>query len=153
VEIFETRYPLETVEYSLIADSGGAGRHRGGLGTRRIMRVGAGAEVTASALFDRTKGEFRAWGLEGGHPGGYGAILVKRNGDTEFRTFPEVYGTVSASKFTNILLKEGDEIMLDAPGGGGFGDPLERDRDAVARDVAEGIVSPEAARDVYGWDG
>src|SRR5918999_206399 len=136
VEIFETRYPLETVEYSLLTDSGGAGRHRGGLGTRRIMRIGKGAEVTASALFDRTKGEFRAWGLEGGMPGGYGAIRVKRRGDTEFRTFPEVFGTVSASKFTNIVLTEGDEVMLDAPGGGGFGDPRERARDAVARDVA-----------------
>ena len=152
VEIFETRYPLETVEYSLIQDSGGAGRHRGGLGTRRIMRIGPGAEVTASALFDRTKGEFRAWGLEGGRPGGYGAIRVKRAGETEFRTFQEVYGTVSASKFTNIVLREGDEVMLDAPGGGGFGDPLERDRDAVARDLEEGIVSTGAARELYGWD-
>ena len=152
VEIFETRYPLETVEYSLIQDSGGAGRHRGGLGTRRIMRIGPGAEVTASALFDRTKGEFRAWGLEGGQPGGYGAIRVKRAGETEFRTFQEVFGTVSASKFTNIVLREGDEVMLDAPGGGGFGDPLERDRDAVARDLEEGIVSTGAAQELYGWD-
>jgi 5-oxoprolinase (ATP-hydrolysing)/N-methylhydantoinase B len=153
VEIFETRYPLETVEYKLLQDSGGAGRHRGGLGTRRIMRVGPGAEVTANALFDRTKGEFKAWGLEGGGPGGYGAILVKRAGDTEFRTFPEVFGTVSASKFTNIVLKEGDEVLLDAPGGGGFGDPAERDRDAVAKDVAEGFVSREAAEDLYGYRG
>ena len=153
VEIFETRYPIETVEYSLLQDSGGAGRNRGGLGTRRIMRIGPGAEVTANALFDRTKGEFRAWGLEGGGPGGYGAILVKRNGDSEFRTFPEVFGTVSASKFTNIVLQEGDEVMLDAPGGGGFGNAGERDRDKVARDVAEGFVSREAADQLYGWKG
>jgi N-methylhydantoinase B/oxoprolinase/acetone carboxylase alpha subunit len=151
VEIFETRYPLETVEYSLIPDSGGAGRHRGGLGTRRIMRVTAGAEVTASALFDRTKGPFRAWGLEGGLPGGYGAILVKRRGDDAFRTFPEVFGTVSASKFTNVVLREGDEVLLDSPGGGGFGDPRERDRAVVERDVSEGLVSTEAARELYGW--
>jgi N-methylhydantoinase B len=152
VEIFETRYPLETVEYSLIGDSGGAGRYRGGLGTRRIMRVSAGAEVTASALFDRTKGRFRAWGLEGGLPGGYGAILVKRRGDTEFRTFPEVFGTVSASKFTNVVLREGDEVLLDSPGGGGFGDPRQRAHAAVARDVAEGFVSREAARLLYDWE-
>ena len=44
-------------------------------------------------------------------------------------------------------------MLLDAPGGGGFGDPHERDREAVARDVAEGIVSPEAARELYGWTG
>lgn len=153
VEIFETRYPLRTVQYSLIADSGGAGRHRGGLGTRRIMRVGAGAEVTASALFDRTHGDFRAWGLEGGMPGGYGAIKVRRAGEDEFRTFSEVYGTVSPAKFTNIVLHEGDEVMLDSPGGGGFGDPVQRERELVARDVAEGIVSAAAARELYGWEG
>jgi N-methylhydantoinase B/oxoprolinase/acetone carboxylase alpha subunit len=152
VEIFETRYPLETIEYSLITDSGGAGRQRGGLGTRRIMRIGAGAQITASALFDRTKGRFRAWGLEGGLPGGYGAILVKRRGDDTFRTFPEVFGTVSASKFTNVILEEGDEVLLDSPGGGGFGDPLDRARETVRRDVEEGLISPEAARSLYGWD-
>ena len=80
VEIFETRYPLRTLEYSLIADSGGAGRMRGGLGTRRRMRV-EGAEITASALFDRTKPGFGAWSLDGGGKGGRGAIMVKRRGD------------------------------------------------------------------------
>jgi N-methylhydantoinase B/oxoprolinase/acetone carboxylase alpha subunit len=141
------------VQYSLIPDSGGAGRRRGGLGTRRIMRVGEGAEITASALFDRTKGEFRAWGLEGGLPGGYGAIKVKRAGDTEYRTFSEVYGTVSPAKFTNVILHPGDEVMLDSPGGGGFGDPRDRDPERLAHDVAEGVVSPGAARELYGWEG
>ena len=55
VEIFETRYPLRVLEYSLIDDSGGPGRMRGGLGTRRVLRVEPGAEVTVNALFDRTK--------------------------------------------------------------------------------------------------
>jgi N-methylhydantoinase B len=151
VEIFETRFPLVTREYSLIADSGGAGRHRGGLGTRRVMRIAEGAEITASALFDRTHPEFRAWGLHGGKPGGNAAILVKRSGDDTFRTFPEVFGTASASKFTNIRLQAGDEVLLDSPGGGGFGDPEERDPDAIRRDVDEGIVSLEAARELYGW--
>jgi N-methylhydantoinase B len=153
IEIFETRFPLHTVEYSLIPDSGGAGRKRGGLGTRRIVRIGHGATVTVSALFDRTKPEFRAWGLEGGLSGGNGAILVKRRGEDSFRTFPETFGTVSPSKFTNIVLGEGDEVMLDAPGGGGFGDPRERDRAEVERDVREGRITPTAARDLYGWDG
>ena len=151
VEIFETRFPLITTQYSLIEDSGGAGRHRGGLGTRRVMRIAEGAEITASALFDRTQDEFRAWGLHGGKPGGNAAILVKRKGDDTFRTFPEVYGTASASKFTNIRLVGGDEVLLDSPGGGGFGDPTERDREAVRQDIEEGIVSLEAARELYGW--
>jgi N-methylhydantoinase B/oxoprolinase/acetone carboxylase alpha subunit len=153
VEIFETRFPLHTVEYSLIPDSGGAGRKRGGLGTRRIIRIGRGAELTVSALFDRTKPEFRAWGLEEGLPGGNGAILVKRRGEETFRSFPEAFGTVSASKFTNIVLYEGDEVMLDSPGGGGFGDPRDRDPAEIERDLCEGLITLGAARVLYKWEG
>jgi N-methylhydantoinase B/oxoprolinase/acetone carboxylase alpha subunit len=153
VEIFETRFPLRVVEYSLIPDSGGAGRMRGGLGTRRIMRVAEGAEVTANALLDRTKPGFGAFGLEGGGQGGRGAILVKRKGDSEFRTFTEAYGTASASKFTNIRLLGGDEVLIDSPGGGGYGDARERERERVARDTYEGFVSPGAARELYGYEG
>ena len=120
---------------------------RGGLGTRRIMRVAEGAEVTANALFDRTKPGFGAFGLEGGGKGGRGAIMVKRNGDSEFRTFTEAFGTASPSKFTNIRLEGGDEVLIDSPGGGGYGDARERDRERVARDTYEGFVSPGAARD------
>ncbi len=152
VEIFETRYPLRTLEYSLIADSGGAGRMRGGLGTRRRMRV-EGAEITANALFDRTKPGFGAWSLDGGGKGGRGAIMVKRRGDSEFRTFSEAFGTVSPSKFTNIRLEPGDEVLIDSPGGGGYGDPRQRDRGRLQRDVDEGFVSEQAARELYGWEG
>lgn len=152
VEIFETRYPLRTIEYSLIPDSGGPGRMRGGLGTRRILRVEPSTEVTVNALFDRTKPGFGAWGLAGGGTGGRAAIMVRRKGDAEFRTFSEAFGTVSPSKFTNILLEAGDEVLIDSPGGGGYGDPRARDRERVARDVYEGFVSPERARDLYGWE-
>jgi N-methylhydantoinase B/oxoprolinase/acetone carboxylase alpha subunit len=153
VEIFETRYPLRTLEYSLIDDSGGPGRMRGGLGTRRILRVEEGAEVTCNALLDRTRPGFEAWGLAGGERGGRGAIRIKRRGDTEFRTFSEVYGTASPSKFTNIVLEPGDEVLIDSPGGGGYGDPRERDPERVARDVKQEFVSVEAARERYGWTG
>ena len=153
VEIFETRYPLRVLEYSLIPNSGGAGEFRGGLGTRRIMRIESGAEVTVNALFDRTKPGFGAWGLENGGKGGRGAVLVKRAGDTEFRTFTEAFGTVSPSKFTNILLHEGDEVLIDSPGGGGYGDPKKRERSRVEEDLFQGFITPEAARDVYGTDG
>jgi N-methylhydantoinase B len=153
VEIFETRYPLRTLEYSLVPDSGGAGRMRGGLGTRRILRIEKGAQVTVNALFDRTKPGFGAWGLAGGGQGGRAAILVKRRGDTEFRTFSEVFGTVSPSKFTNILLEEGDEVLIASAGGGGYGDPGDRDPERVERDRFQGFVSPGQLRDVYGLDG
>jgi N-methylhydantoinase B len=150
VEIFETRYPLRVLEYSLIDDSGGPGRMRGGLGTRRILRVEPGAEVTVNALFDRTKPGFGAYGLDGGQQGAGAAILVKRAGDDVFRTFSEVFGTVSPSKFTNIVLTEGDEVLIASPGGGGYGDPRERDGTRMAEDVEQGFVSAGAARDIYG---
>ena len=141
VEIFETRYPLRTLEYSLIADSGGAGRMRGGLGTRRIDAGRGRRDHGQRRCFDRTKPGFGAWGLDGGGKGGRGAIMVKRRGDAEFRTFSEVFGTVSPSKFTNIRLEPGDEVLIDSPGGGGYGDPRQRDRARVQRDVDEGFVS------------
>jgi N-methylhydantoinase B len=150
VEIFETRYPLRVLEYALIPDSGGPGRMRGGLGTRRILRVERSAQVTVNALFDRTKPGFGAYGLDGGSKGGPAAILVKRAGEGEFRTFSEVFGTVSPSKFTNIVLTEGDEVLIASAGGGGYGDARERDRERVAEDVEQGFVSASAARDIYG---
>ena len=126
---------------------------RGGLGTRRIMRIGPGAEVTASALFDRTKGEFGAWGLEGGGPGGYGAIRVKRDGETEFRTFQEVYGTVSAVEVhEHPPDARATRCCSTPPGGGGFGDPLERDRDARRPRRRGGHRLRRRGPELYGWD-
>lgn len=151
VEIFETRFPLVTVEYSLVQDSGGPGRHRGGLGTRRVLRIVDGAEVTVSALLDRTKEGFHAWGLDRGLGGGNGGILVRLAGTAEFKPVTELFGTASPSKFTNIRLHGGDEIMLSTPGGGGFGDPRERDRDTVRRDVEDGFVSGDAAERHYAY--
>ena len=153
VEIFETRYPLRVLEYSLVEDSAGPGKQRGGLGTRRVFEVQEGAEVTANAVLDRTKPGFGAWGLDGGQKGGPAAILVKRRGEPEFQTFTEAYGTTSASKFTNIRLLPGDQVIIESPGGGGFGDPAERDREMVREDVDQGFVSEAAARNAYGWNG
>jgi N-methylhydantoinase B len=62
----------------------------------------------------------------------------------------ELYGKVSSSKFANITFEPGDRIKLTAPGGGGYGDPAERDPGAVAEDVAEGYVSRAAAKEFYG---
>src|SRR5262249_36338495 len=121
-----------------------------GLGTRRVLRIEQGAEVTANALFDRTKPGFGAYGLDGGLQGGPAAILVRRAGDDTFRTFSEVFGTVSPSKFTNIRLTEGDEVLIASPGGGGYGDPEARDPERVAEDVDQGFVSEAAAREIYG---
>jgi N-methylhydantoinase B len=138
VEIFEHRYPLQTLEYRLVAGSGGAGRHRGGLATQRTLRVTA-PELTISALFDRCK--IAPAGLFGGEPGARSALLVRRRGEDEFRPFDDVFSLASPTKFTNVVLREGDELRYRTPGGAGFGPPEERDQAAVRDDLEEGYVT------------
>jgi len=147
MEVFEGRYPLLTWEYRLVQDSGGPGRFRGGLGIRRTYEVVA-PEVTVSALFDRFK--IKPWGLFGGQEGMNSRLLIKKKGMKEWRTFAEVYGRPSASKFTNATVNKGDLIQIVTPGGGGFGDPLDRPVEKVLEDVMEGYVSLDAARHDYG---
>ena len=147
VEVFEHRYPLLTLRYGLARDSGGAGRHRGGLGTERTIRIMA-PEITFSALFDRCK--LAGPGLFGGHEGGRSALMVKLAGESGFRTFQEAFGVRSPTKFTNVLLHRGDELYYRAPGGAGFGPPAERDPALVRADVLEGYLSPETALRDYG---
>ena len=149
VEVFEYRYPLLTLDHGLARDSGGAGRHRGGLSTYRTLRVLA-PEITFSALFDRCR--IAPWGLAGGHDALGSELLVRRVGEPEFRRFDEVFGVASPTKFTNVVLHAGDELRYRTPGGGGYGDPAERDRELVREDVAEGYVSPEAAARDYGLE-
>jgi N-methylhydantoinase B/oxoprolinase/acetone carboxylase alpha subunit len=149
VEVLETKYPFRCLAYQLRPDSGGAGRYRGGLASSRTLRVTAPA-ITVSALFDRTR--TRAWGLFDGQEGASGGIFIKKKGDSRFRRFSEAFGTVSDSKFTRIAVHEGDEIILNSAGGGGYGDPLQRPRDLVARDLTQGFISPEAAQRLYGHE-
>lgn len=148
VEILETKYPFLIEEYRLRNDSGGSGRFRGGLASSRTFRVTA-PEIVVNALFDRTKTQ--APGIFGGGEGTSGGIFIKKKGDTEFRRFSEAFGTVSDSKFTRVVVTEGDLIMLNSPGGAGYGDPQERSRDFVVEDILQGFVSPEAADRLYGY--
>jgi len=147
IEIFETRFPLRHVRYSLRRDSGGAGRTRGGLGVVRELEVLAD-EVTVSALYERMKLE--PWGIDGGLPGKRTELLIRRVGESDYRPFGEVFGTVSPSKFTNVRLRLGDHVLIATPGGGGYGPPSERDPDLVVLDHEDGWISTEAARDLYG---
>ncbi|MBS1880456.1 MAG: hydantoinase B/oxoprolinase family protein [Actinobacteria bacterium] len=147
IEVFETRYPFVTVGFRLQPDSGGAGRHRGGLGTERILEVRA-PEVTISSLFDRTA--TGSYGLEGGLPGGCASIEVRRRGEERFRPFTEAFGTVSPAKFSNVTVHAGDQIRIVSSGGGGFGDPRERPLEEVRRDVRDRVLSPQRAAAEYG---
>ncbi len=148
VEVFESRYPAFLIEeYRLLPDSGGPGEFRGGLGGERLMTVTA--EVTISALLNRMKTD--PWGVLDGRNGARGGIWIKQAGDTNWRTFVEVFGTMSPSKFSGIRLHPGDQIRLAMPGGGGYGDPHRRERASVARDIDEGFVSVERAHADYGY--
>ncbi len=142
IEVFEQRYPLLTIDHGLVQDSGGPGRHRGGLATFRTLRVMAD-EVTFSALFDRCK--ILPHGLAGGMDAKGSEILVRRAGELEFRRFDEVFGVASPTKFTNVVLKRGDELYYQTAGGGGHGPPAERDPESVLADVRDGYVSGAAA--------
>jgi N-methylhydantoinase B len=148
VEILETKYPFLVEEYRLRPDSAGAGRWRGGLASSRTFRVTA--QLTVNALFDRTRTQ--GPGIFGGQAGASSGIFIQRPGDDRFRRFSEAFGTVSDSKFTRVVVSEGDRIQLESAGGGGLGDPRQRPRELVAEDVRQGLVSTEMARQLYGYD-
>jgi N-methylhydantoinase B len=150
VEVFETRYPAFRIEsYRLVPDSGGPGEQRGGLGGERIFRVTV-PEVTVSALLNRMKTQ--PWGVLGGGGGAVGGLWVRRAGSSEWRTFVDEFGTRSPSKFSGVVLHEGDQVKILMPGGGGYGDARARDRALVRRDVEEGFVTRDAAVREYGLD-
>lgn len=132
-EIVERQCPAVMTEKLLLTDSGGAGRRRGGLGQRISLRCTAEKPVLLTVRPDLLK--YPAMGLDGGEHGMLGK--VEHNGE-------------SLTRFRPIPWNPGDEIVLTVPGGGGFGDPRERERERVLEDVALGLVSAEAARDVYG---
>jgi 5-oxoprolinase (ATP-hydrolysing)/N-methylhydantoinase B len=146
-EVFETRFPLRVEDCELVTDSGGAGKWRGGLGYRRTL-LATEVPITGSQCSDRH--EVKPWAIFGGQPGGNGGTMIKKSGSSEWKTVRELYGKVSSSKFANITFEPGDRIKLTAPGGGGYGNPAERDPAAVAEDVAEGYVSRDAAKALYG---
>lgn len=146
-EVFETRFPLMVEDCAMDTDSGGAGQWRGGLGYTRTLRI-TEVEITGSQCSDRH--EVRPFALLGGAPGGNGATMIQKAGTDEWLTVKELYGKVSSSKYANVRFQPGDRIRLRTPGGGGYGDPAKRDAALISEDVAEGYISPAAAREVYG---
>ena len=123
IEILESIAPLLYLEQGLIPDSGGVGVHRGGLGQRKTVR--ALHPLTAVLLIDRF--EHPAGGVLGGGAGrAAGAYLAD--------------GRPISAK-SELSLASGDVLSIESPGGGGFGDPLERPRETVLRDIEEGYVT------------
>jgi N-methylhydantoinase B len=141
-EVFETRFPLRVESSELIADSGGAGQWRGGLGYRRTLLI-TEVPITGSQCSDRH--EVKPWALFGGDEGGNGATLIRKAGDESWQTVTTLYGKRSSSKYANVTFMPGDRIQLVTPGGGGYGDPGLRDPEAVAEDLREGYITEAGA--------
>jgi N-methylhydantoinase B/oxoprolinase/acetone carboxylase alpha subunit len=142
VEALESDLPLRVIEVALNPDSGGPGRFRGGLGTRRTYEVlGEGCDVNALGERFRTM----PFGLAGGGPGMPNQLLVQRAGEGQWKPFE----SLSPSKFASLPLAPGDRFSMATGGGGGYGDPRDRDPASLAEDVREGLVSDEAAATVY----
>jgi N-methylhydantoinase B len=137
IEGIELKCPVLVEARALRTDSGGAGKYRGGLGID--MRVRNLVEGKWNfELVKRT--QCPPWGLWGGEPGEYGTYLLREPGEREFRAARGVHRPVPV----------GSEVIVRTGGGGGWGDPLERDVKAVCADVREDFVSRQAAGEDYG---
>jgi N-methylhydantoinase B len=139
VEIMEQQYPVLYHRYALREGSGGAGRHRGGFGLDYEIELRRGS-ATASFVMDH--GRFGPPGVLGGRDGAPNTVRILQGGR---EIVPE-----HLSKAQDIPLKPGDRVRVGTPGGGGYGDPRERDPRLVAEDVRLGRYSVAQARDLFG---
>lgn len=136
VEVIESGYPLSISQYEIVADTSGDGTYRGGPGTVRTYEF----EVPATVQFLNDRYEEGPYGLAGGERGTPGRATLNP-------------GTPYERKLTSkeqVELSAGDVVEVRTPGGGGYGNPSDRSAEAVRDDVAQGKLTAEKARDVYG---
>lgn len=123
VEALEVEYPLTVTRYELVEDSAGAGRFRGGMGLRRVIR----AETDCLVRVDVSRTQSRSWGLLGGGPGGGGRL--------------ETGPGVAPFQQDRGSLRKGDWFAIVTPGGGGYGPEAERDASLSETDSLDGVRS------------
>ncbi|WP_410662357.1 hydantoinase B/oxoprolinase family protein [Amycolatopsis sp. lyj-84] len=133
-EVIETMAPLVQRERVLRVDSGGAGRRRGGLGQRTSMAARGEISWSVNGNIDRVRRP--ASGVDSGHEGAVGRFTLSGGADLPSKS--------------RVNLRPDDVVDVILPGGGGYGDPCEREPEAVLADVVDGYVSVEAARELYG---
>jgi N-methylhydantoinase B len=139
VEILESLYPVMFTQWALRPDSGGPGRHRGGLGA--VYEIEVLADSGAEVFLLGERGKYPPFGVNCGRPAALNRFVYET--DAGEATPPLV------SKVTDVRIRRGQKLRLETPGGGGFGDPSTRDPGRVVRDVRLGYISREAARRDY----
>ena len=137
IEIIESEFPTRIQRFELIRDSGGAGKYRGGLGLLREYVNLADARFSIRS----SKHVIAPLGAQDGGPGRTGDLTINP-GAADEKHLP--------TRYADYRLKAGDVFRLETPGGGGLGNPFEREPAAVLADVAQGYVSPERASSDYG---
>ncbi len=145
IEAVEQLYPVRVECTALREDSGGPGRWRGGLGLTREVRIqAAGAQLSVLA----EKAVLPPFGVCGGGAGATNRFWIRRNGRP-------IEPSPLPGKVSGFPIEPGDVLVMQSSGGGGFGDPLDREPALVAADLMEGYVTPAAAEAVYGvmWRG
>ena len=134
VEILEAAYPVMFTRWALRPDSGGAGRHRGGLGAVYEIEL---LEEQADVFLFGERGRFAPPGILGGEAGALNRFTLLRRDGTE--AHPPM-----ASKWVGIELAKGERVRLETPGGGGYGPAKERSAEAIEHDVRSGYVTSSA---------
>jgi N-methylhydantoinase B len=134
IEMFEITVPVLTECKELIPDSGGAGKTRGGLGQRVVLRNLGHNPMSIYLASERVR--HPCFGVVGGQSGTAGK--VHKNGEPQF---PK----------GKVVLKTGERLEVETPGGGGWGQTSERTAGSIELDLAEGLITPAAARQTYGY--
>jgi N-methylhydantoinase B len=137
-EFMEMEYPLRMERYAISQDSGGPGKYRGGCGIIRDVRILADEGTFGLRVENNI---FPTWGVAGGMGGGTSRVVMNPGTPQE--------KAVRAFSDDNVW-KKGDLVRVYTAGGGGWGDPLERETDQVLNDVLDGFVSVESAQESYG---
>lgn len=139
VEAIEMEYPLLVEGYGVIEDSGGAGTFRGGMGLRRIVRP-----VGHTCTFNGAGERFRhaPWGVFGGKPGGTGRYLLCDDSGHETRLDDKPMG---------VSVTPTQTVVIETPGSGGYGPPMQRDLDSIHEDLRSGKFTPAYIKEYYGY--
>lgn len=137
VETTEAVAPVLVTRRELRCDSGGPGRTRGGLGQHIEIRSSQDEDFLVFLSVERVSNPAR--GRLGGEEGATGRIRIGHDG-------AELPGK------GEVRVRAGETLVFETPGGGGFGNPLERHREDVLRDLEEGLISREAGRSIYGFE-